>query len=128
MASLKNTRHEAFAQALTKGMSATAAYESAGYKRNEGSAGRLHRNAQVRARLAELQQRAADATVTNVEDIVRQLQADHALAHRQGQPAAAVSATMGIAKVLGLIVDKRELSGGLMLTHEEALAQLDDPR
>ncbi len=56
---LKNTRHERFAQNVAKGMSATEAYEKAGYKRNDGSAGRLHRNAQVKERIAELQNRAA---------------------------------------------------------------------
>lgn len=36
---LRNTRHEAFAQNLAKGMSAAAAYRKAGYKANDGSAG-----------------------------------------------------------------------------------------
>ncbi len=36
---LKNARHERFAQNVAKGMSAAEAYEKAGYKRNDGSAG-----------------------------------------------------------------------------------------
>ncbi len=59
---LKNARHERFAQNVAKGMSAAKAYEKAGYKRNDGSAGRLHRNAQVKERIAELQNRAAEKT------------------------------------------------------------------
>ncbi len=34
---LKNARHEKLAQYIAKGMSATEAYEKAGYKRNDGS-------------------------------------------------------------------------------------------
>ncbi len=34
---LKNSRHERFAQNVAKGMSATEAYEKAGYKPNDGS-------------------------------------------------------------------------------------------
>ncbi len=68
---LKNARHESFAQNLTKGMSAAAAYEKAGYKPNDGSAGRLHRNAQVQARRAELQGSTAKQ-ITDVRDAARQ--------------------------------------------------------
>ena len=50
---LKNARHERFAQNIAKGMNAAKAYEKAGYKRNDGSAGRLHRNAQVKGRIAD---------------------------------------------------------------------------
>ncbi len=68
---LKNARHESFAQNLAKGMSATAAYEKAGYKPNDGSAGRLHRNAQVKRRVAELQGSTAKQ-ITDVRDAARQ--------------------------------------------------------
>ncbi len=68
---LKNARHERFAQNLAKGMSAGQAYEKAGYKRNDGSAGRLHRNAQVQGRIAELQGSAAKQ-ITDVRDAARQ--------------------------------------------------------
>ncbi len=37
MGILPNARHERFAQNVVKGMSATEAYEKAGYKRNDGS-------------------------------------------------------------------------------------------
>ena len=38
---LKNPRHEAFAQALARGMSASAAYVEAGYKANRHNAAAL---------------------------------------------------------------------------------------
>ena len=71
MGILPNARHERFAQNVVKGMSATEAYEKAGYKRNDGSAGRLHRNAQVKARIAELQGSTAKQ-ITDVRDAARQ--------------------------------------------------------
>ena len=62
MAILKNARHERFAQNLAKGMSATAAYEKAGYKPNDQNAARLTRNDEIRSRVAELMAPAIEAT------------------------------------------------------------------
>src|SRR5689334_18294363 len=58
MGRLDNTRHEIFATSLCKGMSASAAYVAAGYKRNDGNASRLRWNEKVLARVAELQDQA----------------------------------------------------------------------
>jgi hypothetical protein len=41
MSALKNPRHERFAQALAKGMSADAAYKAVGYKPHRGNAATL---------------------------------------------------------------------------------------
>jgi hypothetical protein len=51
---LKNTRHERFAQELAKGKSQVDAYETAGYKPNDGHAARLAGNGRVRDRVLEL--------------------------------------------------------------------------
>src|SRR5215469_10984788 len=53
---LKNPRHEAFAQALARGMSASAAYVEAGYKANRHNAAALAREEHIRTRVAELQE------------------------------------------------------------------------
>ncbi len=103
---LKNARHERFAQNKAKGMSATEAYEKAGYKRNDGSAGRLHRNAQVKGRIAELQNRAAEKTGYTIVKATAELEEARQLAATEKNPAAMVSASMGKAKVNGLLVDK----------------------
>ncbi len=103
---LKNTRHERFAQNLAKGMSAAKAYEKAGYKRTDGSAGRLHRNAQVKRRVAELQNRAAEKTGYTIVKATAELEEARQLATTEKNPAAMVSASMGKAKVNGLLVDK----------------------
>ncbi len=73
MGILSNSRHERFAQNIARGMSATEAYEQAGYKRNDGSAGRLHRNAQVKARVAELTAPAVAATEASVERTLKEV-------------------------------------------------------
>ncbi len=108
MSVLDNSRHEAFAQHLAKGKSATEAYEKAGYKGDRTAASRLSTNVNVQRRVAELQEKAAERTVVTVEDIARQLDEDRAFAVKTGAASAAVSATLGKAKVLGLIVDKAE--------------------
>ena len=56
MRALKNPRHEAFAQAHARGMSASAAYVEAGYKANRHNAAALAREEHIRTRVAELQE------------------------------------------------------------------------
>jgi hypothetical protein len=118
---LKNARHERYAQGLAKGISASKAYVAAGFKKNDGNAVRLKGNEKVAARVAELQSRAAEKTVVTAADIARQLDEDRAFARKQKQSAAAVSATMGKAKVLGLIFEQHRFSLDFTkLTDEEA--------
>ncbi len=73
MAILQNARHERFAQNLVKGMSATEAYEKAGYKPNDQNAARLTRNDEVRARCAELMAPAVKATELSVERVLAEM-------------------------------------------------------
>jgi phage terminase small subunit len=72
---LKNARHERFAQNKAKGMSTGPAYTAAGYKATGHSAevagGRLLRNVEVKARIAELQGSTANQ-ITDVRDFARQ--------------------------------------------------------
>jgi phage terminase small subunit len=55
MPTLANPRHESFAQALARGMSAAAAYVEAGYKANTGNASTLKADQSISQRVAELQ-------------------------------------------------------------------------
>ena len=57
---LKNTRHEAFAQALAKGMTATDAYTGAGYKGDRTAASRLSTNVNVVSRVDQIKNRVAE--------------------------------------------------------------------
>jgi phage terminase small subunit len=70
---LPNARHERFAQELAKGKSATEAYVLAGYKANDGNAGRLNRNEQVQARVAELTGRGAEQAQITVARVLQEL-------------------------------------------------------
>ena len=109
MTPLANAKHERFAQALAKGETADAAYVAAGFTANRGNAARLNANESVRKRVGELQERAAEKVETTIADIVSQLDEDRMFAISLEAPAAAIAATMGKAKVLGLIIDKSKV-------------------
>jgi phage terminase small subunit len=111
MTVLQNPKHERFAQQLAKGKTATEAYVIAGYKESRPAASRLSTNVNIQARICELQGRAADRAVVTIEDIARQLDEDRAFARECLSASASVAATMGKAKVLGLITDKQEHTG-----------------
>jgi hypothetical protein len=118
MAVLKNPRHEAFAQALARGMSATAAYVEGGYKANRHNAAALAREEHIRTRVAELQEEqlaihkqataeaVANAKVT-IESLIAEAEAARAKAmSEKGGAAAAVSALTAKAKLAGMWREK----------------------
>lgn len=116
MPALKNARHEAFAQARAKGKSIDDAYVLAGFKANRGNAARLNAYESVAVRVAELQEKAAKKVEVTVESLAGELEEARALALAEKQPSAAVSATMGKAKLFGLGVENRRLSGSVQVT------------
>lgn len=65
---LANSRHERFACELAKGSAAGKAYEAAGYKRDDGCASRLLRNAKVAARVDWLKRQAAAVDVLTIAE------------------------------------------------------------
>lgn len=105
-APLTNEKHELFAQHLAKGELQKVAYAKAGYRGDEAAASKLADKPAVRARVAEILSRAAAKAEITVADIARQLDEDRDFAREMESPAAMVSATMGKAKVLGLIIEK----------------------
>jgi hypothetical protein len=115
-----------FVQALAKGKTQIEAYVAAGYAPNDGHAARLAGNGRVVARLVELQTRAADRVVTTAVDIASQLDEDRAFARALKQGSAAVSATMGKAKVLGLVVDRHAGPTGGAIPFRFDLSGLSD--
>lgn len=108
---LKNARHERFAQELAKGSAADAAYITAGFKPNRGNAIRLKANESVAARVAELKERAAAKVEVTVADIVAQLDEDRAFAKQNKHSSAAIAASLGKAKLLGLMPERHEHTG-----------------
>lgn len=70
---LRNARHEAFAQALAKGKSATEAHALAGYSPNRGNAATLKQNESIQKRVAELLEWSATVDRRATEKAVERL-------------------------------------------------------
>jgi hypothetical protein len=118
MTVLKNPRHEAFAQALARGMSASAAYAEVGYKPHRHNAATLARKKHILVRVAELQEEqlaihqqataeaAANAKVT-IESLIAEAEAARMKAmSEKGGAAAAVTALTAKAKLAGMWREK----------------------
>jgi hypothetical protein len=119
MRSLKNARHEAFARALARGLSISAAYVEAGYRPNRGNAHTLlKQNKCISKRLEEIQaeqlaihqqataEAAASAKVT-LESLIAEAEAARVKAmSEKGGAAAAVSAITTKSKLAGLWREK----------------------
>lgn len=114
MPALSNPKHERFAQALAKGETADAAYVIAGYEENRGNATRLKANESVEARVAEILERAAmraEITVAGIsERLLMIADKGEKLAEASGLSVARAS-LMDVAKLNGLVVDRKELAG-----------------
>ena len=70
MPALKNTRHEAFAQALASGSTMDEAYTKAGFTPNRQNAHRLTTNDDVAARVKEIQEQTAKKASMTRADLV----------------------------------------------------------
>ena len=113
---LKKPQHEHFAQGIAKGMTQEAAYIAAGYasKGAEQNACRLISNDKVAARVAELQQAVAERSIWDaariVDNLARYAEKGERLNEAAGLSVARAS-MMDVAKLLGLVVDKKEHAG-----------------
>lgn len=107
-------RQERFCLALAEGLAQSRAYIEAGYTARgnaaEVEASKMVRLPKVATRIAELQADAARRSEITVDDLVAELNLMLKLALATKNPAAGVSAVMGKAKLLGLIVDKAEIA------------------
>ncbi|MBB3298092.1 MULTISPECIES: terminase small subunit [unclassified Rhizobium] len=113
MPPLSNQRHEAFSRLIAKGEAASRAYSNAygvSGRTAEVSAHRLMRNDAVLDRIAELQGAAAQRTVKTVESLVSDLDETIAFARECRNPAAMVAAINAQARLLGLVVERSEVS------------------
>lgn len=109
---MDNPQHERMAQELAKGADQSEAHRLAGFSGKRAAASNLMAKHEIGARVKELQDASADQVVLTVADIARQLAEDRALAHSEKQPGAAVSASMGLAKLLGMLSEKVKHVGG----------------
>lgn len=146
MAPLKNSKHEHFAHLVASGQSPTKAYTLAGYseKGAYASANRLLKNAEVRARVTELQRAVSERTVEKVsvdrawvlarlrENADRAMQAVEVLDHK-GKPTAeyryegavANRALELLGKELGMFRERLEINFLDKLFERMSVAELD---
>ncbi|SDH08274.1 terminase small subunit [Pelagibacterium luteolum] len=73
MPALSNAKHEAFAQGMAQGMSASEAYVAAGYKESRSAASRLSTNVNIEARIAELIEQGAEKAQTSIERVLAEM-------------------------------------------------------
>lgn len=110
---LSNPRRELFAQNIAKGMNRADAYLDAGYRLSGGTRGAMHamiHDPEVEARIVALQKRAAAKAVVTMETLVAELEEARELAKEGGQAAAMVSATKEKGILLGLRVERKDLT------------------
>ena len=119
MPALANSRHEAFAQALARSLSISAAYVEAGYKPNRGNAHTLlKQNQGISKRVEEIQaeqlaihqQATAEAVASakvSIESLIAEAEQARVKAmSERGGAAAAVSAVTVKAKLARVWIDK----------------------
>jgi hypothetical protein len=116
---LQNPRHERFARKYLELGIARWAYVEAGYKVRLPSepgettaadvgASRLLRSDKIARRLRELRQAVAKRQDVTEDSLLAELEQDRQLAFTARQAGAAVSATVAKAKLVGLMVQRRE--------------------
>lgn len=111
MGALRNGRRERFAQFVAEGKATSEAYAEAGFRANRKNAHRLASDPGVRARIAELQERAAMRSEMTLAEVTESLRRIAAAAETEGgAPGLSVAraAWMDVAKLNGLVVDKSE--------------------
>ncbi len=111
MPALKNARHEAFAQALAAGNSASEAYIAAGYKESRSAASRLSAKVNISRRVAEIVARVSEKAEWDAAARLKML-ADIAEKTAKDDPRVAVSAIAEANKMQGSHAPTRqELTG-----------------
>ena len=110
-------KQEAFAMAYVESGNASKAYKAA-YDVNENTnnnsisveACKLRNNPKITLRILELQELAQERHLITVDSLTKELEQARLTASEAGQASAMVAATMGKAKLHGLLTDKAEIS------------------
>jgi hypothetical protein len=130
---MQNIRHEKFVRNWVKHQNATRAYAEAGYNTTtqralEVNASRLLRHAEVQRRIQEIRRQMSTRTRITVESLLQDLADDRKLARDLGQTSAAIQATQLAARLVGLLVDRKETGApgefAQLQTTEEVLAKV----
>ena len=109
MPPLSNPRHEKFAKAVAKGKPKYKAYAEAGYSEDRGNATRLTTNDSVAARIIELQSMDVRGLKVDREFSRNMFLKNYNLAIEAGNLSAANVAAEKLAKLFGLMVERREV-------------------
>ena len=110
-------KQEAFAMAYVEYGNASKAYKAA-YDVNENTnnnsisveASKLKNNPKITLRIEELQELAQERHSITIDSLTKELEQARKTAQEAGQSSAMVAATMGKAKLHGLLTDKAEIT------------------
>jgi phage terminase small subunit len=105
-------RQRRFCQLVVEGKSPPIAYVEAGYKHDKSYANcyrLLTGNDRVKQEILNLQRKAMIKHEVTIESLVEELNEAREHAKKVGQPASEVSSIMAKAKLLGLVIDRREI-------------------
>ena len=121
---LLNPRQHKFVRAIMNGATQSAAYKAAGYKAAtpnaaESNASRLIRNDRIKAALAAARERPMAAAAYTVDTIITELEEARQGAQMDGQWAAAVAASGMKARILGLLIERKQVD---VMHHKPALS------
>ncbi|MCT4654247.1 MAG: hypothetical protein N4A65_00395 [Cohaesibacter sp.] len=106
---MSNPKHEHFAQLIAEEkLCDLDAYTEAGFKRHRSSASRLRNDANIRARVQELKERASKRHDVTIESVLKELEEARLIARKCEQGSAMVSATKAKAQLMGLWVERSE--------------------
>lgn len=110
-------KQEAFVREYLKDLNATQAAIRAGYseKTAQEQGSRLLSNVMVAEAVAKRQDKAAKRAEITVDSLAQELEEARAIALAEKQSSAAVSATMGKAKLFGLGSENRKVSGTIQV-------------
>ena len=114
MPALANPRHERLARLYLKLGVKSQAYVQAGYRNNttraslDAASSRAFRNVKVKRRINELRKQMTQRTRITIESLLHDLAEDRALARETKQVSAAIAATQLSAKLVGLLIDRKE--------------------
>ncbi len=111
---LRNAKHEAFAQALASGRTATEAMDAAGYSDPRNSS-RLTKNDEIAKRVAEIKSRVAEKAEWSAADRLQGLKAIYD-ANADKDARVAVSAIAEANKMQGSYAPAKHQHGGMIKT------------
>ena len=129
MGSQLTPKQEAFCLAYIETGNASEAYRRAYNAENmkpetvNRKAKEVMDNGKITARLDELQVAHQERHNVTIDSLTDELETARTIAVAEKQPSASVSATMGKAKLHGLLVDK--IAADVAISHEDALEQLE---